>query len=137
MGNLLIRWADIHKTGLNIIDEQHRGLVSMINSFYFHKNDPNIEHILVPTALMTLNFAKIHFTTEQQLMEESEYPEAARHAEAHLKLYNDLIKVERKCRRARDADGFLGFLKNWWLEHVNGEDRRYVAHMKEYFGNRV
>lgn len=69
MAHLFIRWEEIHKTGLTIIDEQHRGLVSLINSFFFHKNDPFIERILVPTALMTINFAKIHFLTEQQLMQ--------------------------------------------------------------------
>jgi len=137
MGHLLIHWADVHKTGLTIVDEQHRGLASLINSFFFHKNDPFIERILVPTALMTINFAKIHFLTERQLMEEAEYPGLEEHALAHEKLYRDLIATEKKCRRARDADGFLNFLKSWWLDHINKYDRRYIPHLKNFYGDRV
>lgn len=137
MGHLFIRWDDINKTGLTIIDEQHRGLVSLINSFFFHKNDPFIERILVPTALMTINFAKIHFLTEQRLMKESKYPDLEEHATVHEKLYQDLIATEKKCRQTRDADSFLEFLKTWWLEHVNRYDRRYVPYLKDFFGDRV
>lgn len=137
MANLYVHWEEIHQTGLAIIDEQHRGLVSLINSFFFHKNDPFIERILVPTALMTINFAKIHFLTEQQLMEESGYPGVEEHLKAHEELFRKLIAVEKKSRAARDADGFLAFLKTWWLEHVNEFDRLYIPHLKAYFGNRV
>lgn len=137
MANLFIHWDEIHQSGLAIIDEQHRGLVSLINSFFFHKNDPFIERILVPTALMTINFAKIHFLTEQQLMEESAYPGLEEHLKAHERLFRELISVEKKSRAARDADGFLSFLKIWWLEHVNDFDRLYIPHMKAFFGDRV
>lgn len=137
MGNLFIRWDDeVNQTGLAILDEQHRGLVTMINSFYFHKNDPFIERILVPTALMTINFAKIHFITEQELMAEAQYPELDEHIKVHEHLYRELVRVELKSRRARDADGLLAFLKTWWLEHVNEYDRRYVPHLIDYFGNK-
>lgn len=137
MGNLFIRWESIHHTGLDIIDEQHRGLVSLINSFYFHKNDPFIERILVPTALMTINFAKIHFLTEQQLMAEADFPGAEAHARAHDQLFAKLVIEEQECRRDRDADRFLEFLKTWWLDHINKFDRLYVSRLKEFFGDRV
>lgn len=137
MANLFINWDEIHQTGLAIIDEQHRGLVSLINSFFFHKNDPFIERILAPTALMTINLAKIHFLTEQQLMEEAEYPDLEAHITEHERIFRDLIAVEKKSRAALDADGFLDFLKVWWLEHVNVYDRRYIPHLKAFFGDRV
>jgi len=137
MGNLFIRWDDVNRTGLSIIDEQHRGLASLINSFYFHKNDPFIERILVPTALMTINFAKIHFLTEQQLMEEAAYPGLEEHTAAHEELLKELLIVEKKSRQARDADGFLDFLKGWWLGHVNQHDRLYIPHLQAFFGGRI
>lgn len=138
MSKLFIKWENsVHQTGLDIIDEQHRALVSLINSFYYHKNDPFIERILVPTALMTINMAKIHFITEEQLMEQSAYPELEAHSLAHEHLFSRLIKVERESRRDRDAERFLDFLKSWWADHVNKFDRRYIPHLKEYFGDRV
>ena len=137
MAHLFIRWDDSYSTGLTILDEQHRGMVSLINSFFFHKNDPFIERILVPTALMTMNFAKIHFLTEQQLMEEAAYPGLEEHIKAHERLYYDLIKTEKESRAARDADGFLAFLKTWWLSHNEQYDRPYIPHLKAFFGDRV
>ena len=137
MGNLFIRWDNMHKTGLDIIDEQHRGLLSLINSFYFHKNDPFIERILVPTALMTINSAKIHFLTEEQLMSEAGYEGLDDHARSHEQLFAKLIIEEQECRRDRDADRFLNFLKTWWLDHINKFDRPYIEPLKKFFGDRV
>lgn len=137
MSNLFIRWENVSHSGLDIIDEQHRGLVSLINSFYFHKNDPFIERVLTPTALMTINFAKIHFLTEEQLMEESAYPGLEEHVRVHEQLYAELIVTEQECRRDKDADRFLEFLKTWWLDHINKFDRLYEAHLKAFFGDRV
>jgi len=137
MPHLFIHWTEANETGISIIDEQHRALTSLINSFHYHKNDPHIERILVPTAEMTINFAKIHFITEEQLMEESAYPALEEHVQAHRKLFRKLIEVETRTRKARDADGFLEFLKTWWLGHVSQYDWNYVPHLKEFFGDRI
>jgi len=137
MGNMFIRWDGTHQTGLDIIDEQHRGLVSLINSFFFHKADPFIERILVPTALMTINFAKIHFLTEEQLMGEAKYPGLEEHARVHEQLFAKLVIEEQECRRDRDADRFLNFLKTWWFDHINRYDRLYISHLKAYYGDRI
>lgn len=137
MAHLFIQWSDLNETGLSIIDEQHRAVVSLINSFHYHKFDPFIERILVPTAKMTLNLAKIHFLTEEELMTEAEYPGLDEHVLSHEKFYANLITVERECRATKDADGFLAFLKNWWLNHINGYDRMYAPYLKDYFGDRV
>mgnify|MGYP002597985030 CR=1 FL=1 len=51
---LYIVWSDAFDTGVAIIDEQHRGLVSLINTFFYHKGDAekDIDRFLVPTAEM-------------------------------------------------------------------------------------
>lgn len=136
MPHIFLKWTDKYKTGITIIDEQHRGLASLINSFYFHKSDPIIERILVPTATMMINFAKIHFLTEEQLMEESGYPNLEEHHHAHREAYKKLRAIELKARRARDADAFLAFLKTYWLEHVAEYDRQYIDHLVEFYGHR-
>ncbi|MDR0880987.1 MAG: hypothetical protein LBP55_00345 [Candidatus Adiutrix sp.] len=137
MAHLFIRWDESHLTGLAIIDEQHRGLVSVINSFFFHKNDPFIERILVPTALMAINLAKIHCLTEQQLMEQADYPQVEEHTQSHEVMYRELVNVERKARMKHDPDMLLDYLKKWWSGHAIDYDRLYVEHLKGFFGDTV
>jgi hemerythrin-like metal-binding protein len=137
MAHLFIRWEDCHPTGLAIIDEQHRGLVAVINSFFFHKNDPFIERILVPTALMAINLAKIHFLTEQQLMEQADYPLLEEHTRNHETMFRELINVERKARMTHDPEILLDCLKSWWSNHANDQDRLYIEHLKGFFGDKV
>lgn len=36
MHTLFIVWSDMNETGIKIIDDQHRGIVSVINSLYFY-----------------------------------------------------------------------------------------------------
>ncbi len=130
--NLFIHWKEeLHATGIPIIDEQHRVLVGLINSFYNHKTDQDIDRILVPTAMMTLSFAKIHFITEEEVMREAQFPGLEEHMAEHRTLYKNLVRTELKCRAVRDTDTFLEFLKDWWVNHANGYDRGYVEHVRK------
>jgi hemerythrin-like metal-binding protein len=130
---LYIKWSENLEIGITILDEQHRGLVSIVNSFHYHKSDEVIDRILAPTVDTLFSFFRIHFMTEEGMMEQAGYPGLEEHRQNHQDSYKALEKIRRECRHDRDVDRFMQFLRDYWNQHVNEYDRNYVSALHEYF----
>ena len=132
---LYIVWNECYETGIPILDDQLRGLVSLINTFFFHKADADkdINRILVPTATMLKSYAHFYFLTLEKLMVEAAYPDIESETVRHKEIMRTVEETDLKYRVARDADGFLGFLKQYWNEHACRVERPDIAFIKQYF----
>ena len=97
MHNLFIIWSDMNTTGIKIIDEQHRGVVSAINSLYLFMQYDKGEDIVVPTLNIIYQYTKIHFRTEESMLSRVEYPEFADHKKHHDAFVADLYKKIQCC----------------------------------------
>ena len=129
MSALYIIWNDSNNLGIPIIDEQHRGIISTINSLHHFIRAGHGDEIINPTMIMLSQYTEVHFKTEEALMAEAGYP----NLEEHLVLHRELAKKTRKLSvnagRDKDSDMVLTFLKTWWLGHIGIEDKKYVPFM--------
>lgn len=124
---LYIVWNKENEIGIPIIDEQHRAIVSMINSLFYFMQENHAMDVLMPTTHMITEYALIHFNTEEPMMQRAGYKDY----DHHRALHHDMIKKSAAAmvRSTRDKDPsiMLRFLKDWWLHHINMEDRQYMA----------
>lgn len=135
MENLLyIVWTDRNKVEIPILDEQHRGIVSTINSFHYFIRQGRGLDALAPTLVVLRQYTAIHFSTEEALMRESGYPEVDAHIELHRELTKRTEEIARRSPLERDETQALKFLKNWWLDHINLEDNKYAPYLKKMLG---
>lgn len=134
MQMLYIVWRDSYSTGIAILDDQLRGLTSVINSFFFHREDADIAPVLVPTAEMFKSYVKINFLTVEKLMEKSGYPELEQYRLRHAKIYATIERLDRIARAKRDAKMFLGVLKHYWFRSVRMLSAGYLDHLRAYYG---
>ena len=139
MNSLFIVWSDDFNSGVLILDEQHRGLVSLINSFFFHRGDSdgNIMRILVPTIEMFKSYAKINFLTVEKLMRDSAYPDLGKYEKIHDEMMEAIERIDRQCRSRRDVPALLEFLKNYWLDTIKGKDHDYIKYFHEFYGESI
>jgi len=129
--SLYIVWNDKNNLGIAIIDEQHRGIISTINSLYYFIQTGHEKEILKPTLIMLEQYTKIHFATEEALMTAAGYPELNEHLQLHKKLAEETQKLSRRAVNDEDPGVILKFLKDWWLSHINKEDRKYLSYLKK------
>ena len=129
-GNLLIVWNEAYNTGIKIIDEQHRGIVSIINSLHHDLFVRDDESLLRPTAEMIMGYTKIHFTNEIEMLTESDCPRLREHQSRHDHLIAEADRIFLKClKEGGEATPFLNFLKEWWVVHITREDMGYREHL--------
>ncbi len=128
---LYIIWNDDNKVGIPIIDEQHRGIISTINSLYYFIQSGHGKVVLKPTLVMLQEYTVVHFATEEKLMVEARYPAIEEHMVLHKKLVKETNKISFKANREKEPDIILKFLKEWWLNHIRKEDRKYIPSMRK------
>ena len=128
---LFIVWQSTNEIGIPLIDEQHKGIVSIINTFYHMVQKKVNYHLLYSCITNTLKeYSKIHFITEEAFLELAKYEDIENHKRLHEKLTMQIDIIERKGLIENDVSPLLDFLKQWWINHINMEDKKYVAALR-------
>lgn len=131
-GPLLIQWTHENNLGIPIIDDQHRGIVSVINSLGLfirhHKND----FFLATAANMMDSYTKLHFATEEELLVTAGYSRLNEHKQLHADLIRESFSLANESMRLKEPTLYLRFLKEWWMNHINMCDRSYADEVKAY-----
>ena len=120
--NVFIVWKPEYNLGIPIIDEQHRGIVTTINSLYFWMHNNYIKNLLPPIIDMMYDYTQIHFQIEENFLEMIDFPNAQKHHKLHHELSFELKSVGRKSMLDKNPYRFMDFLKEWWINHICCED---------------
>lgn len=120
--NVFIVWKPEYNLGIPIIDEQHRGIVTIINSLHFGMQNDYAKDILTPIISMMNDYTHIHFSVEESFIEMIDFPNAKKHHELHRELMSKLTHTGMHSMIDRDPRQFMDFMKNWWINHICNED---------------
>jgi hemerythrin len=129
--NVFIIWKPEYNLGIPIVDDQHRGIVSIINSLFYGMQNRHGEDLLIPVYGMIKEYTRIHFEIEENFLEKCSYPELGKHKEFHQELIDRLNKIGKESLRQHDPNEFFGFLKEWWINHICNEDRAFLNYLSK------
>ncbi len=127
---LFIVWNEEKSLGIPIIDEQHRGIISTINSLYYFIQNGRGDEVLKPTLTILEQYTTVHFKTEEDLMKKAKYPSLDQHMAYHEALVEKTHAIADSWDSSREPESVLKFLKDWWLNHISKEDLKYAPYLK-------
>lgn len=125
----LLAWDDYLATGIDIIDEQHRGLIDLVNETASALVDDAELSGGDTRRLMDylVEYAKVHFSTEEALMALSGVDERhiERHRQSHDNFMQQLVDMSGELRAGSTLSGqqLMEFLANWLVFHILGDDQ--------------
>ncbi len=130
-----IKWEKKFEIGIPVIDEQHKKLVEICNNLYLELMKNKQSGILeinspIKKALSdTVEYVKVHFSTEEKLMQAVNYTDFAAHKKKHELFIKKIIDTSSSLSTESFSHSFqfVRFMYEWILEHVAHEDRLYVA----------
>jgi len=119
----MIEWRPAMSVGHLVIDDDHKKLLSLINTFEASTSGEQIEAVL--RELM--DYTQMHFTREEALQRASRYPFHEAHHKAHQKLIHDVSQLCRKWEQVGDdapemVREIAAFFRKWLIEHILKED---------------
>ncbi|MDR2941456.1 MAG: hemerythrin family protein [Treponema sp.] len=127
--NILIVWEPSYNLGIPIVDEQHRGIVSTINSLCYAIQYRHGNEMLRPVIGMVTEYTRIHFEIEEDFLKKCGYPNLEDHRKLHEELTNALSHTSHDSIWNKDPQEFLEFLKKWWINHICKEDRVFSHYL--------
>lgn len=129
--SLPIEWSDAMLTGVAEIDRQHRVLVDTLIDARPRLTGDAAEPLFERITRDLLAYAIYHFATEEQLMREYGYADAApeeagQHLAAHRRFSEQVVSLREAARRGEKGsrDALLAFLQSWLLDHIMTIDKR-------------
>jgi hemerythrin-like metal-binding protein len=126
----LVEWAHYYSVGVQEMDNDHKKLITMINTLFAAIQKGESKITITALADEMLQFTKEHFSKEETYMLQANYPGLLNQKEQHaifLKKVNELSDKINQDKFNTSVE-MLNFLNNWLIIHVCGEDQSYSSY---------
>lgn len=127
---MFIHWDQSLETGHPLVDAEHRILVLLFRkldvAIKTHQTD-EIRRNIIREVVRCVQF---HFLSEENLMQETAYPNLKMHQALHAELLAELNAFVAKIASGREfPEDLLAFLSSWLSQHIAKHDRLVVEHV--------
>jgi len=130
----LIVWSRKFMCGIKIIDDQHKGLVDLVNDMFNHvTGDEEQERIYLNKIIQeAVNYVKVHFSTEEKIMNVTKFPGYEEHKLEHEKFILTVARHIEYFTSGKNVSliSFTKFLKEWVLSHIAVMDKKYFVYFR-------
>lgn len=131
----MIEWKETLATGVDDIDNQHKELFYRINNLISVMGTNSANDDVNELFTYLENYIRTHFTMEETLMIENQYPNFRHHQDQHI----GYIKAFAELRRSYITDQYStnlalklrSVLVSWWLNHISRVDKALGEYIKE------
>lgn len=120
-------WSSEFSVNNHEIDTQHQELISILNRLFLSVAEREGHKVTLGILNSLIDYTQSHFTFEESLLEEANYPHLDHHIEEHKKLGAELNELVEKYM----IDGkqiyfeLLRLLRKWLLKHIQDCDMNY------------
>lgn len=126
---IFFQWTPDYNTNVEIIDRQHQRLVDIINELYTAVMEIRGQEVIKGVIKSLIEYAVIHFRTEEEYMLKYEYPGYGENKKEHE---NFSARVTSLQAQAKNDDfilsiDVLNFLKDWLQHHILVVDMQYKS----------
>lgn len=123
----LLTWNHSCTVGVRAMDDQHGILMDTMNELRLAMVRGSGREQVSELLDRLIEFTRMHFWSEEQLMEQTGYPGLAEHRAEH---HTMLAQILQSTHRVQYGEGvkmrpLLRFLREWFTEHIEGLDREY------------
>lgn len=125
-------WNDGLSVGVEQIDDHHKTLIRLMLECREAIDSDFGREWLKEILAALVSYSKYHFLAEERLMYESGYPLLGAQREAHREFSDRLAEVVSNNfsdRKALNRE-LLGFLKDWFVNHVMKQDALVGAFLR-------
>ena len=129
----LLTWNHACSVGVRALDDQYGILMDTMNELRLALARGEGREPVHEILTRLLEFTRMHFATEEGLLEHYGYPEVEIHRMEHARLLGEVREFARRAEGAGHVEmrPLLGFLRVWYGEHIEAIDRLYGKWLNE------
>jgi hemerythrin-like metal-binding protein len=120
-----IPWDDMLATGHSVLDADHKILIALFNELADSVKKRSGKAACLSLLEDIIEYARMHFALEDQLMAEHGYPKTDRHAAEHVRLIKRAITFKTKFDAGTPGShiDLIHFPEDWLTFHILGADK--------------
>jgi hemerythrin-like metal-binding protein len=122
-------WDESYAIGIEEIDRQHMEFMRLLRRFNLGvpKTSSAVQLRILDELL---KYADYHFSSEENMMFFTKYPELTAQQREHVRLRNGLLsRVEAYRRTPETGEQLIEFLYDWFINHIQIEDRKIAVYL--------
>ncbi len=129
----IFQWRDAYNTNIKEMDEHHQKLFQTANRLYEEIHSGKDKSVLAETLDFLIHYTEEHFSKEEKLMEDYDFPETESHIKQHEKLIFEVQELKDKYSAGEIQMDMriINFLKDWIITHILTEDRKYGPYLQD------
>jgi len=120
-------WNHTCTVGVRAMDDQHSILMDTINELRLALNRGYGRERIAEKFDEMIEFMRMHFASEERLLEQIQFEGLAEHRVAHHKLLADMIHTAHQVQYGEGmmANRFFGAVRDSFLAHIEEFDKPY------------
>lgn len=128
-----INWNESYSVHIKQLDEQHKKLFQIVNALYDAMKNGKGNDVLAGVFDELINYTKLHFSTEENLLNIHNYPNLTAHKMEHERLVNQVLDLQKQFMDGGAALSIKvsNFLKEWLMNHIKKSDIAYSKYLKQ------
>ena len=122
-----LAWSHANIVGVQAMDDQHGILMDTLNEIRTQMLAGAPRSSVTRLLERLVEFTGMHFACEESLLERHSYPGLQVHRAEHQRLLAEIAQALERIQHGREGDlqPLLDFLHNWYVDHVEKQDRPY------------
>ena len=121
-----IDWDDSLSIGVELIDDEHKMLIQKLRDLSEAFDQGLEKNKILKTLDFLIDYTEFHFTDEERVMKQSDYPgleeQRQQHEEFRQTLNHILEDYQDEGPTKSLAESVNVFLVNWLFGHIKGSD---------------
>ena len=130
-----IQWSDRLKIGIDEIDKQHKAIIDQSNKLLEARHDNKGTEQLEEIFEFLEEYIKDHFSSEEKIQKEYNYPEYEEHKKAHDNFIEKIAQFKEEYNEQdKNVTALMKLNKtilNWIIKHVKKEDQKLSEYIEE------
>lgn len=129
----LFHWEDEYNVGNDIVDSEHQKIIELINEVYDAAVSKSGDKIIWNILLELKSYAFYHFQEEESIIRREMPSLLTEHKKIHDNLKIQVNEFIDRYKNGNQVDiiEFLGFLIDWFLEHIQVVDKKLFVYINE------
>jgi hemerythrin len=127
----IVTWSDAHAVQIKEIDDQHQGLVALLNDLHDAMKAGKSREELGKLLGSLVERTEFHFHTEERLFRVTAFKGGPEHVAEHTRLIDQVHELQLKYESGQSVLTFevLKFLRTWLMDHITGMDKLAARHL--------
>lgn len=128
-----IQWDNSLSVNVAEIDQQHQKFISIVNDLSESLRQDKGPDYTRKIVNELIEYAKVHFKTEEKYFDQFGYPDADNHKKDHGAF---IFRVAEMKSRIDEEEGILSFellkfVSHWVLSHIKSIDKKYSQFLND------